>query len=220
MKNIALYILGAGGMAREVFEIYAACGRSRDVKGYIVEKRYSHVKKLSGIPIYDESILAAVNSPEIRLIGAIGSPLRKRWIDRLEAKGYIFDTVIHPSAVIGTSVHIAAGTIISAGVILTTDITIGKHSILNISATVSHDTKVGDFVTIGPGAHISGRVTVGDGVFMGVGAVCRQNISINAGVCIGAGAVLVTDAVRNMLYHGVPAKPIRTLSPRDWADLI
>jgi len=217
---MSIYILGAGAMAREVLVYYKHLGKAKEVRGFIEEHSTRVGHKIHGIPIFDSSIVPKLPKDNVIFIGAMGSPLRYRWISQLENEGYSFDTLIHPNSLIGDNVKIGMGSIIGPGVIITCDVNIGKHVIINIGSTINHDVQVGDFVTISPGVSIAGNVVIGNRSFIGIGAKIANKVNIGEGVFIGAGAVVTKDIPDNVLAVGVPAKPIRKLSKEDWRRLI
>jgi sugar O-acyltransferase (sialic acid O-acetyltransferase NeuD family) len=214
-----IYILGAGATARETLSFYKNAGRFEEVGGFIEENSKKEGLKIQGKNVIDASRIATLPQDSI-FIGAMGSPKRKRWIEGIEQKGFKFDSLIHPSAIIGDSVMIDNGCIIYPGVILTCDIKIGRHTIINIGTTINHDSIIGDYVTIGPGVNIPGNVTIGNECWISVGVKIINKISIGRGSFIGAGAVVTKDIPENVLAVGVPAKPIRDLDESSWDELI
>jgi acetyltransferase EpsM len=214
-----IYILGAGATARETLNIYKNSGKFEEVGGFIEENCKKEGLKIQGKSVIDASSIASLPGDSI-FIGAMGSPKRKRWIEEIEQKGFKFDSIIHPSAIIGDSVNIDQGNIIYPGVILTCDIKIGRHSIINIGSTINHDCIIGDFVTIGPGVNIAGHVTIGNECWISVGVKIINKVSIGKGSFIGAGAVITKDIPENVLAVGLPAKPIRILDESSWKELI
>ncbi|MCE7700081.1 MAG: acetyltransferase, partial [Methanobacterium paludis] len=164
-----IYILGAGGMAKETLDIYKDLGRSKEVKGLIEENCAKENFFIHGKMVMDSNIINDLSKKSV-FIGAIGSPTKKRWITELELSGFAFDKILHPSAVIGDFVNIKEGCIICPGAILTSDIDVGKHSIINTNVTIGHDSKVGNFVTISPGVNIAGNVKIGDSSLIGIGS--------------------------------------------------
>jgi len=219
MKKENLYILGAGGMAREVLTYYCDLGLIGSVEGF-VEQHSTRAGQLVGAKrVFDEVELPKKKS-DIKLIAGIGSPMRKTWSEELETSGYLCDTLIHKRAYIGENVDIGIGSIICPGGILTCDITLGRHCIVNVKASISHDCILGDFVTVSPGATIGGGVEIGDETWVGIGATIIQRVKIGKGVYIAAGAVVVNDIPDNSLVMGVPAKVVRQLTPESWKTLI
>ena len=202
-----VFILGAGGFAREVFNVYIDLGREEDVLGFLEEDCKNERVLLNGKPVHDVSHLKqlqATNKP--LLIGAIGSTKRKRLITELEKEGYEFDTIIHPSAIRSRWVRIGEGSIITAGVIMTCQVEVGQHGILNLGTHIGHDVKIGNYATVSPGAEIMGHVTLGDEVYVGTNATIIERVKVGNGAIIAAGAVVIEDVPEMSLVAGVPAK--------------
>ena len=108
-----------------------------------------------------------------------GNAERKKEAEKFP--GYaIFDTLIHPSAVVSPSATIGAGTVIMAGVVVQAYAQIGRHVILNTHCSVDHHAIIGDYVHIAPGAHLCGSVEVGEGALVGVGVGIAPGCKISA----------------------------------------
>jgi sugar O-acyltransferase (sialic acid O-acetyltransferase NeuD family) len=202
-----VFILGAGGFAREVFDVYIDARREGDVLGFLEENCKNEGALLNGRPIGDISRLKQYRGTDRPLlIGAIGSTKRRRLLEELEKEGYDFDTIIHPSAAYSRWVRIGKGSIVTAGVIMTCQVEIGKHVILNLGVHVGHDVKIGNCTTISPGAEVMGHVTLGDEVYVGVNATIIDRITVGNGAIIAAGAVVIEDVPDMALAAGVPAR--------------
>lgn len=214
-----IYILGAGNLARETFNIYNDLNRLKDIAGFIEENYKGERSQIYGKNVMDASIIDTLPKDSI-FIGAMGSPKRKRWIRAIEHKGFGFDTVIHPSVIKGEFVRIHEGSIVCPAVVLTCDIEVGKHSILSSNTTVSHDCVIGNFVTVCPGVNLGGNVKIHDECWVGIGATIINRVSIGRGSYVGAGAVVTQDVAENVLAVGVPAKPLRKLGSSDWNELL
>jgi len=217
MKKI--YILGAGGMAREAYLILKNLGKDKLVKAFVVEN-LSEKKHYLDKPIINADVLSNVNKKRVKLIGAIGSPLRRRWIEDLESKGFSFITLIDASVRMNKTISIGAGSLVCAGSVLTCDIKIGRHSIVNVGSSISHDSVIGNFVSLSPGVHLAGRVKIEDGAWLGIGANIIQDIVVGKRAFIAAGALVTRNVPKNTLVMGVPARPVRLLAERDWKKLI
>lgn len=212
-----VYILGAGGMAKETAMIYNDLGRFDEIEGFI-EHNVNKNKFIYNKKVNDASIINKI-SKKSNFIGAIGSPLRKSWIENIERERFKFDTIIHPLANINENTQIEAGCIFNTGVTCNCDISIGKHSILNTGSILSHDVKVGNFVTIGPGTNIGGNVEIEDECWISIGVTIINSINIGKKSFIGAGAVVTNDIPDNVLALGIPARPVRKLNEQDWDRL-
>ncbi|MEM4293977.1 MAG: acetyltransferase [Thermoplasmata archaeon] len=215
-----IYILGAGGCARETHNILVDLGLETEFAGFLEDNCQRRGTLLHGHPIDDTSILQNMKTEDVRLICGIGSPLRKKLIERTKKMGFRYMSVIHPSVIKSKWVNFGEGVIICAGNIFTSEITIGDFSIVNLDCTITHDVSIGKYTTISPGVHISGKVSIGDECFIGTGAVIREKVHVGNRVFIGAGAVVTKDIPDDSLAYGVPARVVRQLSEEDWQELI
>jgi len=194
-------ILGAGGHAREQFDLITAINevKSRyDVLGFIADPKYAPADRhLRGLPVLGGLEWIADRQGEVEVVAAIGaSSLRRHLVERLRGLGARFSTLIHPSAQIGEAVELGEGVIVSAGTILTSDIEIGDHTHVNVASSVSHDCVLGQFVSLAPGVRLSGNVRVGDGCQLGTGSVFSDRTSIGEWSITGAGRFFRSDEYR------------------------
>jgi sugar O-acyltransferase (sialic acid O-acetyltransferase NeuD family) len=215
-----VFILGAGGQAAEVFEIYAALGREKDVIGFLEENCQREGIRLNEKIIWDVSYLEGLpKGKNYMLIAAIGSTKRKRIIEKLERECFEFDTVVHPNAIVSKRAKIGEGSIITAGTIITCQIEIGRHVLLNMGTHVAHDAKIGDYTTLSPGTEVMGRVSIGRQVFVGANATIIEKVKVADGAIIAAGAVVTQDVPENALAAGVPAtvkKIYHSIEEKPW----
>lgn len=213
-------IIGAGGFAREVLDVYDACNRAKqgsfEVVGFLADGAEV------GALVNERPILGGVewlaDHPDVLAICAIGdTAVRRKVVRRAEAAGARFHSVVHPGATLTRWVQIGTGTVITAGCIITNQIRIGSHVHLNLDSTVGHDCVIEDFVTVAPGVHVSGNVTLGEGCNVGTGAAIIQGLTIGPGAVIGAGAVVTGDVSADAVAVGVPAREVKTRDP-GWHD--
>lgn len=214
-----IYILGAGGMAREAFSILKEQGLEKNILGFVVED-YEGDGKIRGKNIFDQKVLATADKEKIFLLSAIGTPLKKRWIDSLKREGFTFEKVVDGSVFLGENISIEDGSIVCPNSSLTDEVKIGEHSIVNFNTSISHNTIIGSFTTVCPGVSIAGNVNVGDGCWIGIGATVIQGVKIGSNSFIGAGSVVISDIPENALAYGNPAKVIRKIDESEWAKLI
>ncbi len=208
-------IIGAGGMARGVLDIFEACnqaGQDYEVLGYLVEPQFGK----PGTLINDKPILGDLDwlvqhISDIKVIAGVGDPaLRQRLISRTQKYGARFGNIIHPSAIFTNRVIFGEGVVITAGCILTNQIQIGNHVQVNLNCTIGHDVILEDFVTVSPGVHVSGNVKLCEGCYIGTGAVIIENKTIGKWSIVGAGSVVISDVPAYSTIVGVPAKIIKT----------
>ena len=212
-RNIV--IIGAGGFAREVLDIYEACnkaGQDDEVLGYIVEPQYSSPGRVfNDKPVLGDFDWLAEHAQEIYAICAVGTPqLRLRLVKFAEERGVRFCSVIHPTALLTKWVNIGEGVVITAGCILTNQINIGNHVHVNLDCTIGHDVVIDDFVTLAPGVHVSGKVKLSTGCYIGTGTNIIDNIHIGKWSIVGAGSTIVRNVPANTTVVGIPGKVIKT----------
>ena len=209
-----IVILGAGGLAREVLDIFLACNAVKsqyDMLGFIDDNPAMHGKELNGYPVLgDFGWFETTDATSIRLISATGNPVtRSKMVQKAVSRGLEFCNVIHPTAVVTPFVTLGSGVVIAAGCVFTNQIKIGNHVYMNLDCTVGHDCIIEDYCNINPGVHISGNVHIKPGCDIGTGAAIVQGVTIGQWSIVGAGAVVVGDIPANVTAVGVPAKVIK-----------
>lgn len=207
-------ILGAGGMARELFWLFLEANaekRQWNVLGFLDDK-----PQLEGAVICDSPVLGKMDWLErntcrdVHLICSAGDPHARRILaERGTELGYRFCNAIHPSARLSQWVELGAGTIVTAGCVVTTHIRLGAHALVNLNTTIGHDSVIGAYCNINPGCRISGSVTLGDGVYFGTGAVIIQGKNVGEWTTIGAGAVVTSDIPAHVTAVGVPCRIVK-----------
>jgi sugar O-acyltransferase (sialic acid O-acetyltransferase NeuD family) len=212
-----IVILGAGGHAREMADVVAACrdaGKRIEVVGFLDDDPATHGRVLNGIEVLGPiAWLERQSADDLRVVSGIGSPRARRMaVERALSAGALFETLVHPTAVLTDFVTLGVGVVVAAGCVLTNRIEIGPHSHLNRSANVGHDCRVGAYCHLAPGAVLSGNVTVGDGCDIGTNACVIQNVRVGSWTTVGAGAAVVRDLPPNATAVGVPARVIKESS--------
>lgn len=132
--------------------------------------------------------------------------------DLLSAQAKVVN-IIHPSAIVSPHISIGVGNIIAANTTINYGCTIGNGVIINTAASVDHDCNLADGVHISPGANIAGGITIGEHSWIGIGSSVIEGLKLASNTQVGAGAVVTQNTQGNALYVGVPAKPIKSLTP-------
>lgn len=212
-----IIVVGAGGHAAVVADAIQASGRR--VRGFVDADRARHGATVLGLPVLgDDSALGPLDKAHIELangIGGAGQPgtvgRRERVQTRLEAQGWRFATVRHPTCIVAASASVGEGAQLMSGCVVQPNARIGRGAIVNTRAVVEHDAQVGDFAHVASGAVLCGDVKVGRGCHVGAGATLRQGVVLGDHVVVGLGAAVVADA-RGGVLVGVPArrKEVRT----------
>jgi UDP-perosamine 4-acetyltransferase len=197
VSGARLLLLGAGGHARVVRALAAACGL--EVAG-VCDPALARdgAATWNGLPVLgDDSALEALPPTQTRLLNGLGqmpgSNIRARLHARLAAKGFTFPALAHPAAWVAPGVALGDGVQVMAGAMVQPGCDIGPGTIVNTRAGVDHDCRLGKDVHIAPGATLCGAVAVGDGAFVGAGATVLPGLRLGAGAMVAAGAVVTRD---------------------------
>lgn len=212
-----IIVIGAGGFGRETLDVIEA------INAVTRDSVWDVIGVVDDAPA--EIQIERLRDREIRLLGeieanrelfdgthyvvGIGSPsVRARIAEKVEAWGAKPATLVHPGAVVGTRVVIAAGSVVCGGVQISTNVRLGSHAHVNPGAVIGHDTALDEFVSVNPGAVVSGEVLVGARVLIGAGAVVLQGLAIGDDSVIGAAACVTKGVPAGVVVVGVPARPV------------
>ncbi|MET3875360.1 acetyltransferase [Chitinophaga sp. OAE865] len=202
MKNI--YILGAGGLAKEVYFLIRQIG-GYYIKGFVDIVAGASIK-ISGkeVPVLGEKDLPLIKGASLAI--AIGNPaVIQKLATTLEAD-FDFPNLIHPNVVADfENIVLGRGNIINANCSLTTFITIGSFNIFNPGITIGHDVVIGNYNLLNPGVAISGFVKIGDTNLIGVKATVLENRTIGSNSIVGAASLVLKNVPDEVTVIGVPA---------------
>lgn len=203
-----IYILGGGGHAAvveatlEMLEIRCVGCISKQPAG----------RRVSAPWIGDDEALARLDPSSTYLANGIGSiaslNLRRLMFERSKAIGFTFISIVHPSAIVDSTVELCEGAQILAGAIVQLGTSIGPNSIVNSGAIVEHHSRVGAHCHIASGVRLSGDVEVSENAHVGIGATLIQGLKIGQNAIVGAGSVVISDVRPWSCVAGVPAKVI------------
>ncbi len=205
---VRLLILGTRTFAVEVADL------ASDVDGSVVAGFVENMDReragtrLEGLPVHWIDEVAALAPTHVGVC-ALSTTHRHRFVDQAAALGLRFTRLVHPSARISRTAHVAEGAIVSAGAIIGAHAQIGRHAIVNRGALIGHHTVVHDYVTLGPGANIGGCCEIGPCTYVGIGAIVLDKLAIGRGSLVGAGALVTRDVADRVQVMGVPARVTR-----------
>jgi sugar O-acyltransferase (sialic acid O-acetyltransferase NeuD family) len=211
-KKIAIY--GASGFGREVAWLIQSCD-DYEMVCFIDDDTSKHGASLNEIPVMSLENASKL-FPGAFVVGGVGVPKTRQFLmEKAEAAGFRFETIIHPRVERSQWIEISIGTVICAGNILTTNITLGEHVQINLDCTIGHDVVMGNYTTLAPGVHVSGWVHFGKRVYVGTGAVIingteEKPITIGDDAVIGAGACVTRSIPPGETWGGVPAKALHS----------
>ncbi len=213
--GIQIVIIGAGGLARDVVDIFQAINQrdpgSYNVLGYIVDEAYGAPDTLVyGKPILGDFGWFAGRLHEVEVICAVGSSDDRYQLARKAATmGVRFGRAVHPQACLSPGTQLGEGVIIKAGCLTASQVILGEHVVLNLGCTIGHDTTLDDYVTAAAGVNLAGYVKVGQGVHLSIGTKIIERIAIGEWAFIGAGSVVNKNIGPHTTAAGIPARVIK-----------
>lgn len=161
-----------------------------------------------GLPIHWSDDIGSLCDTHI-LACALATTRRAGWIDQMQARGFGFARLLHPSAVVSARSDLAPGVAVDALAVIAGFTTIAPHVRIGRCCSVGHHTEIGPFTTLHPGSLVSGNCRIGRQVTIGTGAIIIDGITIGDGAFISAGAVVTRSVAPRALVAGNPAQVVR-----------
>ena len=197
-------ILGAGGFGREVLA-YALESGQWNIIGFLDANPRALDHFGSSVPILGDPVSVKLPNGALVLC-AIADPKTKLYVCRaLVGRGAEFGTLIHPSAVVGTSCRVGVGGILGPYCTLTSDVSLGDFVTVNAHSSIGHDAVIGDGCTLSGHCDVTGGAVLGQGVFMGTHAAVIPRVRVGDYAVISAGSVAMWPVRANSTVMGVPA---------------
>lgn len=198
-----IIIIGTGGLARDVTGWFDSF---YEIVGYSDKSNEDHQRYSLPGKWFPETVTPKEAETNLAVV-AIGYPdIRERVCNELARSGFMFPTLIHPSACVPQSVCIGEGGLVSPNVVFAFGAKTGICSYMNVACVLGHDSSLGAYCQVNPGAQIAGNVTIGDGTQIGSGAVILQERTVGSRVKVGSGAVVFSDVPDKAVVLGNPAE--------------
>ena len=180
-----LLICGAGGLAREVYQMLQDCGY--EAKGFLAPENTlkNHQSLYLGS---EEDYPFSKNDRVVLAIGEI--KVREKVFTKLKERDVSFYTLIHPTAKVAATAHIGVGNIIGYHCVLFHDTNIGDGNLLNGNNLIHHDATIGNFNNLYSRVILTGGATLGDRNELGTAAVMLPGASLSDQCKLGAGSIL------------------------------
>ncbi|WP_418140311.1 acetyltransferase [Marinobacter sp. MA] len=199
LRGKTCVLMGAGGHAKVVTDLALALGANiegvcdpflaRDGK-----EEWQGLKVLG-----DDDFLLSVSPEDVLLLNGVGqmpgSTTRSDLFERFSEAGFLFVSLVHPSAWVSPTATLNDGVQIMAGAIVQAGAFVGSNTIINTLSSVDHDSRIGASVHIAPGVTVCGDAIIGDDTFVGAGATIIQGINVRANSFVKAGSLVCKDMV-------------------------
>ncbi len=204
--NVALplVIMGAGGLARELYGWMAAAGQA-DLPVAFVQHDAPAQPQWQGVPICR---VADLKGP-VRYLLAVGAPATKRRLTaEADALGWQAQAYVHSTALVGLQSSLGRGTLVLPYCTVSSSARIGDFVTMNCRAAVGHDSVVGDYTTLLGSNCVNGNVQVGKDVVLGAACVIHPSRRIGDRATVGMGAVVVGHVKADTTVFGNPARRV------------
>lgn len=208
-----LYILGSGGLGREVL-LYTK-NNSRLMEEYefagFLDDLDPTPRAVNGVNVIGDTSILLDSEEEVGVIIAIGCRyIRKEKFEKLKTnKNISFPNMIANDVNIDESINLGIGNIILGNVNLTVNVELGDFNLIYLNSVLTHDVKLGNYISMYTGVTLSGAVEIEDFSELGTGAIVIPNVKVAAETIVGAGAVVVRDTEGKETIVGIPAKQIK-----------
>jgi sugar O-acyltransferase (sialic acid O-acetyltransferase NeuD family) len=205
-----LYIIGAGGLGREV----AAIARSMDddFDLFFLDDTLECGRIVDGIKVIDSCVdfLRAGLRDGMLAMGIGNVSVKRRIFESAKEAGFSFTTLVDPLACVRGDARLGEGVVIAPGAVVSCAAEVGDNSLINVGALVGHDVVIGAHCALDPKAAILGGCSIGDEVEIGTGAQILLGLSVVSGSTVGMGASVFRNIEKKALVVGNPARAMPT----------
>lgn len=203
MNNLLIW--GAGGHGKVVLDI-ARCAGCFDLIAFLDDDPAKAGRVFCDCPLLGGHTRLHQFAGSGFVVAVGDNRTRARCFARGREGGLIPTKLVHPTAIIASSVVIGTGTVVTPGAIINAGAAIGENCIINTGAIVEHDCRIESHVHISPRVVLGGGATVGTYAHVGIGAIVLPRATIGEESIVGAGAVVLKEAPAGRTVVGVPAK--------------
>lgn len=205
MKN--LYIIGARGFGREVFELFQEC----DLKGIrcvgFLDDKSDALADFSGYPPIVSSVEDFIPTADDVFVCALGDVgYKKKYVNIILEKGGKFINLIHPTAYVSPTAKLGIGCVVCAYTRISCNAIIGDYNTFQPFCAIGHDTIVGYNNHFNTYSFLGGFVEIMDNITLHTGAIIHPHKKVKSDSTIGAGAVVIKNVKENCTVYGNPAK--------------
>ena len=203
---IDVIILGAGGMGREVADLFEDVFDTENfrLKGFLSDYD-TGVETIGTIKDYQ----VQDNDRFILAIGDVAG--RRKVAEDILLRGGKFINFIHPSAKILRSAKIGEGVIIFPLAYIGANAEIGNFCLINTYAGCGHDVRLGNFSEQCPYSALAGGVITGEECFFAVHSVVAPKTVLGNRVVISQGSVTQKNQADDKIIIGVPGKSLKKI---------
>ncbi len=173
MKNIV--IIGAGDLGKEIVWLIEDINKKQPT--YLILGFLDDDADKAGTEFYGYKVLGGTEQlrelssrmPLNAVVAIQDGGIRKKIVEE-HPEFTMWETIIHPTAVIASTTSVGKGSIFFPQVTVSVDSRLGAFGLYYIHSIVCNDCVIGDYVSIMSGASVSERAEIGDGCFLAAGS--------------------------------------------------
>lgn len=209
---MVLGIYGSGGLGREILDLAKEINASKwKWKKIVFINDFKKEPVINGAEVFTfDEFKANFPTDNANITIAVGEPkIRQILREKVMANGYGLQSLIHPTAFIGTETQIGDGTSVQFGCFVSCNIKIGTNVLIQPNSSIGHDSIIGDDAVVSSYVAIAGTCTIGERTYIGVSVPVKENITIGADSIIGMGSTVLRDIPENVIALGNPARAMK-----------
>jgi len=207
-----LGIYGSGGLGREVLDLAQTINRmAKKWEKIVFINDFKQELVINGAEVFTfDEIKTNFAINNVKVVIAVGEPKNRQVLrEKIAANSYGLQSLVHPTAFIGSETRIGDGVIIQYGIFVSCNVTIGTNVLIQPNSSVGHDSIIGNDAVISSYVGISGNCTIGERAYIGVSVPVKEETSIGADSIVGMGSVVMRDIPENVIAMGNPARAMK-----------
>ena len=203
-----LLLYGAGGLAKEIFDIVVRCYPDKYEKIYFIDDFVEEGSFYLSERLHFDSIKNRFEElDDLEGVVAVGEPSHR---DKLSKKfdniGLKLATIIDKTALISPTARIEEGTIVCEFSTIHANVELGRSVLIQPYSDVGHDIKVGDYSVLSSNCAPGGDSVFGERVYVGMNATTKEKIKVGDDSIIAMGASVFRDVDAESIVVGNPAR--------------